>query len=82
MKNNKKIAILFVILQGLFTIASVIAVIVYFFQPKVKVFLPFFFGITLLSLAFNNYMIYHKKFFTLIYLVFGLLCMMYGFMGG
>ena len=76
--KSKKIAMLFVILQGIFTLVSLIVAIIYFFNPKVKIFLPFFLGITLLILSFNNYKIYHKKSLTVVYLVFGLLCILFG----
>lgn len=77
----KKITMLFVILQGIFTMATFVTVIIYFFQPKAKIVLPFFFGITLLILAFNNYKVYHKRLLTSIYLVFGLLCILFGIVG-
>ena len=70
--------ILFVFLQAFFTLLSLIAVIMYFFDSRMKIFIPFCFGFTLCVLSFNNYKIYHKRFFTIIYVIFGIISIFYG----
>ena len=76
--KKDKLTIFFVILQGIFTLATLITIIIYFFNSNMKIIIPFFFGITLFILSFNNYRIYKKKALTITYLIFGILCIIYG----
>ena len=68
----------YIVLQGLCTIISFVCVIMSFFQPDIKYFIPFSFGLTLFVLSLNNYKIYHRKFFTILYFLFGILSILYG----
>ncbi len=75
MKSNKidRFNIILVDIQLFATVATLIAFIMYMFQTKMFLILCVCVCITLFILAFNNYKIYHKKNYTIIYLVVGII---------
>ena len=79
MKQNKinEKNILFVNLQIIVTIASLISFIMYLFNKKMFIIMCICLIINLFILAFNNYKIFRKKNFTIIYLVSGVLLALY-----
>ena len=72
--------ILLVFIQGLLTVICLIAGIMSLLEPKMKILLPFCFGITLFCLAYNNIHIYKKRSFTFYYISAGIFCFVVGFM--
>ena len=50
----------------------IVFVILALYVPEFSISLVILMGITLLVLSYNNYAIYKRKYFTLIYLIFGI----------
>ena len=64
--------ILLVNIQSFFTIASLVSFIMYIFNSKMLIIMCICFALTLFVLAFNNYKIFHKKNYTISYLICGI----------
>lgn len=73
MKKINKNNILIVNIQLLLTIISCVAFIMYLFNRKMWPILQFCLGGTLIYMAYSNYKIYNKKYFTIVYLIIGLI---------
>jgi hypothetical protein len=70
--------ILYVNLQVIFTVISLVCLGYYIFTDKALFLLEFSLGITLMILAFNNYRIYERKVATLMYLIVGIISIILG----
>ena len=78
--KNKKINdtnIILVNLQVVSTLASFVALIMYLFQRKMFSILCICLSINLFVLAFNNYKIFKKKNYTIVYIVAGVVLLVY-----
>ena len=78
--KNKKINdtnIILVNLQVVSTLASFVALIMYLFQRKMFPILCICLSINLFVLAFNNYKIFKKKNYTIVYIVAGVVLLVY-----
>ena len=69
--------ILFVDLQVLFTIVTIICVVWYLFDPKVWHVLQFVLGITLFIIGYNNKVIYNKPKFSWVYYIVGMVLIIF-----
>ena len=80
MKTNKinEFNIIFVNIQIISTIASIVSFIMYLFNSKMLPIMCFCFAVNLFILAFNNYKIFHKKNYTIIYLISGIILVIFG----
>ena len=74
MKKNKinQTNILFVDIQIFMTIASLVSFVMYLFNSKMLSIMCICFSLTLFVLAFNNYKIFKKKNYTIVYLISGI----------
>ena len=79
-KNNKdkvspinKFNILFVDIQIVFTILTVILFVIYLFNRDLLSYLQLSLGVTLLVMAYNNYRIYKRAGTTILYVIVGVL---------
>lgn len=92
MKNNNKkntkvinqYNIFPVTLQFIFTILTVILCILTVFKYSFTHYFELFLGLDLLVMAYNNHILFFRKNFTIIYLIFGLIMILIsilGFMG-
>lgn len=74
-KNNgsviNKFNILFVDLQIVMTILTIIVFILFLFNSGLKMFLQLSLGVTLLVMAYNNQRIYKRKSATIMYIIVG-----------
>lgn len=70
--------ILYVNIQAILTICTCVLLVIYFFNNKVLWLLEIFGGLTLLMISFNNYIIYRKGKFTVVYLVIGIITIIFG----
>lgn len=79
MKNKRidETNILFVNLQIVSTLASLIALIMYLFQRKMFPILCICLSLNLFVLAFNNYKIFKKKNYTIVYIIAGVVLLIY-----
>ena len=69
--------ILFVDLQIIFTIVTVICLIWYFFNPKVWHVLQFVLGLTMFIIGYNNKIIYNRPRFAWVYYVIGVILIVF-----
>lgn len=72
-RNN----IVLVNIQIILTIASVVAFVMYLFNKNMWYILQFTLGFTLLFLAFMNYKVYEKKNYSFLYLVVGIILIVF-----
>lgn len=74
-KNNgsviNKLNILFIDLQIVMTILTIIVFILFLFNSGLKMFLQLSLGVTLLVMAYNNQRIYKRKSATIMYIIVG-----------
>ena len=79
MKNKKidETNILLVNLQIISTLASFVALIMYLFQRKMFQILCICLSLNLFVLAFNNYKIFKKKNYTMVYIIAGIVLLVY-----
>ncbi len=75
-KKNKgsvinKFNILFVDLQIVMTILTIIVFVLFLFNSGLKMFLQLSLGVTLLVMAYNNQRIYKRKSATIMYIIVG-----------
>ena len=70
--------ILYVNIQAILTICTCVLLVIYFFNNKALWLLEIFGGLTLLMMSFNNYIIYRKSKFTVVYLVIGIITIIFG----
>lgn len=79
-KNNKTNSLVPLFLQAIFSIITLILVIVYFLNESTVGLLQMSLGFTLIIMGYNNYKVYHRPFLTLIYFVVGLLLFSFSIM--
>lgn len=69
-KNNNHI---FLYLQAIFSLITVVLTIVYILNKSITGFLQLSLGLTILIMGYNNYKVYHRKFLTLVYILVGVI---------
>ena len=73
-KNNKKNNNhIFLYLQAIFALITVVLTIVYILNKSITGFLQLSLGLTILIMGYNNYKVYHRKFLTLVYVLVGVI---------
>lgn len=71
-KKEKPQSMLGIYIQVGLTLAAMILFIVYLFKSEMLVYLQITFAIDLFMMAYNNHTRYKRKFFSILYLLFGL----------
>lgn len=69
--------ILFVDLQIIFTIITIICLVWYFFNPKIWLVLQFVLGLTMFIIGYNNKIIYNRPKFAWVYYVIGVILIVF-----
>lgn len=76
-KTNKIINSILINLQVVCTIVAIILFIIFIFKREVWIYLGLLLGFSLFLMAYNNYVIYKKKYMTIIFTIMGLLLVVY-----
>lgn len=76
-KANKVINNILINLQVVCTIVAIILFIIFIFKREVWIYLGLLLGFSLFLMAYNNYVIYKKKYMTIIFTIMGLLLVVY-----
>jgi len=73
--NEIRFKDLFLTLQFIALVVSIILYIVSFFTPSVKVFAKIVLAILLIIMAYNNHTYFKRKYITIAYVIFGIIFM-------
>ncbi len=76
-KTNKIINSILINLQVVCTVVAIILFIIFIFKREVWIYLGLLLGFSLFLMAYNNYVIYKKKYMTIIFTIMGLLLVVY-----
>ena len=76
-KTDKIINSILINLQVVCTIVAIILFIIFIFKREVWIYLGLLLGFSLFLMAYNNYVIYKKKYMTVIFTIMGLLLVVY-----
>ena len=76
-KTNKIINSILLNLQVVCTVVAIILFIIFIFKREVWIYLGLLLGFSLFLMAYNNYVIYKKKYMTIIFTIMGLLLVVY-----
>lgn len=76
-KTNKIINNILINLQVVCTVVAIILFIIFIFKREVWIYLGLLLGFSLFLMAYNNYVIYKKKYMTIIFTIMGLLLVVY-----
>lgn len=76
-KTNKIINGILINLQVVCTVVAIILFIIFIFKREVWIYLGLLLGFSLFLMAYNNYVIYKKKYMTIIFTIMGLLLVVY-----
>lgn len=76
-KTNKVINNILINLQVVCTVVVIILFIIFIFKREVWIYLGLLLGFSLFLMAYNNYVIYKKKYMTIIFTIMGLLLVVY-----
>lgn len=76
-KTNKIINSILINLQVVCTIVAIILFIIFIFKREVWIYLGLLLGFSLFLMAYNNYVIYKKKYMTIIFTIMGLSLVVY-----
>ncbi len=76
-KTNKVINNILINLQVVCTVVAIILFIIFIFKREVWIYLGLLLGFSLFLMAYNNYVIYKKKYMTIIFTIMGLLLVVY-----
>ena len=76
-KTNKIINSILINLQVVCTVVAIILFIIFIFKREVWIYLGLLLGFSLFLMAYNNYVIYKKKYMTIIFTIMGLLFVVY-----
>ena len=75
--TNKIINSILINLQVVCTVVAIILFIIFIFKREVWIYLGLLLGFSLFLMAYNNYVIYKKKYMTIIFTIMGLLLVVY-----
>ena len=76
-KTNKIINSILLNLQVVCTVVAIILFIIFIFKREVWIYLGLLLGFSLFLMAYNNYVIYKKKYMTIIFTIMGLSLVVY-----
>lgn len=76
-KTNKIINSILINLQVVCTVVAIILFIIFIFKREVWIYLGLLLGFSLFLMAYNNYVIYKKKYMTIIFTIMGLSLVVY-----
>lgn len=76
-KTNKVINNILINLQVVCTVLAIILFIIFIFKREIWTYLGLLLGFSLFLMAYNNYVIYKKKYMTIIFTIMGLLLVVY-----
>ena len=76
-KTTKIINSILINLQVVCTVVAIILFIIFIFKREVWIYLGLLLGFSLFLMAYNNYVIYKKKYMTIIFTIMGLSLVVY-----
>jgi len=76
--KTKNINELGLLIQAILLVTLLYSFILVLFMSEFKVLLNIIMGLTLFSMAYNNQVIYKKKYMTICYVIFGIFCFIMG----
>ena len=76
-KTNKIINSILINIQVVCIVVAIILFIIFIFKREVWIYLGLLLGFSLFLMAYNNYVIYKKKYMTIIFTIMGLLLVVY-----